>query len=254
MSAGKHLTSHPGPVVLVIDDDEALGAGLITALSVDGFEVVYRRSGAGGLAYLESPACPAVIVLDVMMPEMDGWETLRQIRHNPMISSVPVLMLTAKDDVDSKVIGFDLGADDYVTKPFSAKELRYRLRALMRRGMSGGIGDDHTETLPVLGAHGGQELIHPRDIFYIEGARNYAYVHGYDSRYLCDLSLGAIEQRALPSLYRLHRSYIVNIDHIDWCGWVTRSSFKVRLKDAAATELPVSRTHVIDLRTRVGLR
>lgn len=253
MSAEEAAHDSHAPTVLVVDDDRALGSGLITALSLDGLDVVHRSSGRAALEYLERSGKADVIVLDVMMPDIDGWDVLRKLRENPVTAAIPVLMLTALGDTDSRVRGLEGGADDYVIKPFSVKELRARVKALLRRGdLSAEV--NLSCSLSVLAPNGGRLFVASRDIYYIDGMRNYVYVHGFDSRFLCDLSLGEIERRGLPSLFRLHRSYIANMDHVSWCGWVTRSAFKVRLRDANSTELPVSRSLVMEVQRRLGLR
>ena len=124
----------PGtPRVLVVDDDPALRSALSRALSLDGFAVETVSNGAQALAAVApgSPGQPDVIVLDVMMPIVGGLEVCRRLRAagNP----VPVLVLTARDEIGDRVAGLDAGADDYLAKPFALEELQARLRALLRR-------------------------------------------------------------------------------------------------------------------------
>lgn len=116
--------------ILVIDDDEKILALLKRSLSFEGYEVMTARNGAEGLKTMID-GDPSLIILDVMMPQMDGWEVCRRIRAAG--SQSPVLMLTAKDDVADRVKGLDLGADDYLVKPFALEELLARVRALLRR-------------------------------------------------------------------------------------------------------------------------
>ena len=127
--------------VLVVDDDASLREALRRALSLEGYEVELAADGMEALGFFrdERPA-PDAVVLDVMMPTLDGWETCRAIR---LRSSVPVLMLTARDAVDDKVDGLDAGADDYLVKPFALTELFARLRALLRRTATGDDGRLH---------------------------------------------------------------------------------------------------------------
>jgi two-component system, OmpR family, response regulator MprA len=117
--------------VLVVDDDASLREALRRALSLEGYEVELAADGAAALDFFgdERPP-PDAVVLDVLMPNLDGWETCRAIR---LCSSVPVLMLTARDAVEDRVEGLDSGADDYLVKPFAVNELFARLRALLRR-------------------------------------------------------------------------------------------------------------------------
>lgn len=115
--------------VLVIDDDKTLLRLLQEALTKAGYQVILTSNGIDGLQEMYARQ-PDLVLLDVMMPRMDGWETLSRIRQ---ISRVPVIMLTAKDGEQEKVRGFNLGVDDYVTKPFSFAELVARAGAVLRR-------------------------------------------------------------------------------------------------------------------------
>ncbi len=117
------------PQLLLIDDDEHLGPPLAAYLQRSGFTLVQALRPSQGLARLRAGRFDAVI-LDVMLPEMDGFETCRAIRRE---SSVPVLMLTARGDVMDRVVGLELGADDYLPKPFEPRELLARLQTVLRR-------------------------------------------------------------------------------------------------------------------------
>lgn len=116
--------------ILVIDDDEKITSMLRRGLAFEGYDVHTARNGAEGLSTVMA-ADPDLIILDVMMPQMDGFEVCRRLREGG--SSVPVLMLTAKDEVENRVKGLDTGADDYLVKPFALEELLARVRALLRR-------------------------------------------------------------------------------------------------------------------------
>jgi DNA-binding response OmpR family regulator len=116
--------------VLIVEDEHAVARGIQYALQQEGYTVAVARSGEEGLAFATSQA-PDVIVLDLRLPGMDGFDVLRRLRAAG--SKAPVLVLTARDDEVDKVIGLELGADDYVTKPFSLRELMSRIRALIRR-------------------------------------------------------------------------------------------------------------------------
>ncbi len=116
--------------VLIIEDEHAVARGIQYALQQEGYTVAVARSGEEGLEFATSQA-PDVIVLDLRLPGMDGFDVLRRLRAAG--SKAPVLVLTARDDEFDKVIGLELGADDYVTKPFSLRELMSRIKALIRR-------------------------------------------------------------------------------------------------------------------------
>lgn len=116
--------------IVVIDDDEKITSMLRRALTFEGYSVAVAGDGQEGLRRVLEHE-PDVIVLDVMMPKIDGWEVCRRIREGGI--ATPVLMLTAKDEVTDRVKGLDLGADDYLVKPFALEELLARIRALLRR-------------------------------------------------------------------------------------------------------------------------
>jgi DNA-binding response OmpR family regulator len=115
--------------ILVVDDEPRMIHFIRLNLEHDGFEVYEAPSGTQALAQLRDQM-PDLVLLDIMMPDLDGFETLRMIRD---LSSVPVIMLTAKGEEEDKVRGLELGADDYITKPFSPRELVSRVRAVLRR-------------------------------------------------------------------------------------------------------------------------
>ena len=124
--------------ILVVEDEKDVRDMIRIHLKAAGFDVVEAHNGAEGLV-LAKQDLPTVIILDLMMPEMSGVEVCRALRRNPATSRIPILMLTAKSMEDDKVAGFECGADDYVTKPFSPRELVLRVRAVARRQPDQGV-------------------------------------------------------------------------------------------------------------------
>ena len=122
-------------VILVVDDEERMARFIRLNLEHDGFKVVEAYNGMKALQNLRD-RMPDLILLDVMLPDLDGFEVLKMIRE---ISNVPVIMLTAKGEEDDRIHGLEYGADDYVTKPFSPRELVSRIKAVLRRTESGGF-------------------------------------------------------------------------------------------------------------------
>ena len=123
--------TQPGPAILVVDDEPAVREALRAGLEFEGYQVTTAADGLGALEQI-AKSMPDALVLDVMMPRMDGLTVLRRLRSfNP---SLPVLLLTARDTVGDRVTGLDVGADDYLTKPFDLDELLARIRAMLRRG------------------------------------------------------------------------------------------------------------------------
>ncbi len=122
-------------LILVVDDEERMARFIRLNLEQDGFQVIEAYRGMQAIQALRD-SLPDLVILDVMMPDIDGFEVLKMIRE---ISSIPVIMLTAKAEEDDRVQGLELGADDYVTKPFSPRELVSRVRAVLRRNDQTGV-------------------------------------------------------------------------------------------------------------------
>ncbi len=116
--------------ILVVEDEHAVARGVQYALQQEGYAVTVAGSGEEGLEFATQQA-PDLVILDVRLPGIDGFEVLRRLRASG--SKAPVLVLTARDDEVDKVIGLELGADDYLTKPFGLRELMSRIKALLRR-------------------------------------------------------------------------------------------------------------------------
>ena len=124
--------------ILVVDDDQNICELLRLYVEKEGFEVVIANDGRVALEVFEAEN-PDLILLDIMLPELDGWQVCREIRKH---SQCPIIMLTAKGEVFDKVLGLELGADDYVVKPFEAKEVVARIKAVLRR-----LGKNSSETV-----------------------------------------------------------------------------------------------------------
>ena len=131
--------------ILLVDDEDSIQKLLAYPLEREGFRVVQARDGQEALERFAAERID-LVVLDLMLPKLDGLEVCKQLRAT---STVPIIMLTARDDELDKVLGLELGADDYITKPFSIREFRSRVRALLRRASiprDGGVDDELIET------------------------------------------------------------------------------------------------------------
>ncbi|MFN8597576.1 MAG: response regulator transcription factor [Anaerolineae bacterium] len=115
--------------ILVVDDEQNIVELARLYLEQDGFKVIAAYTGKAALDRVKSDA-PALMVLDLMLPEIDGWEVCRRVRAN---SDLPIIMLTARDEDIDKIVGLEIGADDYMTKPFNPRELVARVKAILRR-------------------------------------------------------------------------------------------------------------------------
>jgi two-component system, OmpR family, response regulator len=138
------MTDRPSRILLV-DDEQAILTLLSYPLRKDGYEVVQAANGREALSRFAETAFD-LVVLDVMMPKLDGLEVCRRMRAK---SSVPIIMLTAKAEEIDKVLGLELGADDYITKPFSMREFRSRVKAALRRAGMGRSPDEAVEDEPL---------------------------------------------------------------------------------------------------------
>ena len=118
--------------ILVIDDEQSINELIKINLELVGYKVISALDGFKGFA-LAKQELPNLIILDVMMPEVDGYTVAQRIRQNPETKNIPILMLTALSQLKDKVKGFDIGVDDYLVKPFEMEELRVRVRALLKR-------------------------------------------------------------------------------------------------------------------------
>jgi two-component system phosphate regulon response regulator PhoB len=148
------------PRILIIEDERALTDVLAYNLKREGYETLVAHDGQDGLRKAQT-LLPDLVILDLMLPVMNGLEVCRELRAGERTRTIPILMLTAKAEETDQVVGFSLGADDYVTKPFSVKVLIQRLKALQRRHEAAGDTADAVEHLGVR----------------IDRVRHQAYVH-----------------------------------------------------------------------------
>jgi len=143
------------PLVLIVDDERDLVRLLEFNLQEAGFETVSAYTGEEALQKVRQRV-PDLVVLDLMLPDISGNEVCRQLRAFPRTRHVPVLMLTARTDEVDRVVGFEVGADDFVTKPFSVRELVLRIRAILRRGSTAEADEAREQVGPIRvdpGAH-----------------------------------------------------------------------------------------------------
>jgi two-component system, OmpR family, phosphate regulon response regulator PhoB len=172
-------TAMARPRILIVEDERALADVLQYNLQREGYEVIIAHDGQEGLRKAQMQL-PDLILLDIMLPKMDGLEVCRELRSGERTRQVPILMLTAKAEETDQVVGFSMGADDYVTKPFSVKVLMQRIKALQRRVEQTTEAGDIVEHLGVR----------------IDRVRHQASVHGQE------LDLTPTEFRLLECLLR----------------------------------------------------
>jgi diguanylate cyclase (GGDEF)-like protein len=142
----------PRERILVVDDDQDIARFVEMSLAMEGFEVIVAHDGAAALDMVRK-AAPDLVILDLMMPELDGIEVTRRLRADAMTSALPIIMLTAKGQTVDKVLGLTAGADDYVVKPFDTLELVARVRGTLRRNQ------EFREVSPLTGLPGNQRIL-----------------------------------------------------------------------------------------------
>lgn len=133
------------PKILIIEDEQSLVEVLTYNLIKEGFEVIAASDGQEGLR-LAQTVLPDLVILDLMLPVVDGLHICRKIRGNPKTQDIRILMLTARSEEVDEIVGFSMGADDYVTKPFKVKPLIHRIKALLRRSSTDGLDRDLIST------------------------------------------------------------------------------------------------------------
>jgi len=134
--------------VLVVDDDRQIVRLLRAYLEKDGYRVLVAYDGSTALQVLRSER-PDLVLLDLMLPDRDGWEVTRIVRGNPGLAQTPLIMLTARVEDQDRIVGLELGADDYVTKPFNPREVVARVRAVLRRAQGEPLSPKVIETGPL---------------------------------------------------------------------------------------------------------
>jgi len=240
--------------VLVVDDDPAIVEMIRLGFEADDMNVLSAGDGAEALEVLARDRAD-VVILDIMMPRVDGWMALMEIRNNPATADLPIIMLTAKTQDLAKILAFKQGVQQYVTKPFSILELAARSRSLAQRRLAtaaAGPGDGEFRKLAV--RKGGRTiLLNLDDICFLSAKNKSTYVHTFENQYLADLTLKELETKLMKeSFCRIHRSYMVNLNRIKE---IMRQDgdYVVVAADRDETHLPVARRQVKQFREAVGI-
>ena len=198
-----------------------------------------------------------MVVLDIMMPQVDGWMALMDIRSNPSTSRIPVIMLTAKTQDQAKILAFKQGAQQYVTKPFNIAELSARIESLARGigglATSGGSATDAEFRKLAVRKGGRTVLLDLGDIVLLSARNKSTYAHTYENQYLVDMTLGELEDKlSRESFVRVHRSHLVNLNKVKEILRVD-GSYVVVASDRDETHIPVARRQVRAFREAVGI-
>lgn len=241
--------------VLVVDDDASIVEMIRLGFETEGINVLSAGDGGEALDVLRAEHVD-VVVLDIMMPRVDGWMALMEIRNDPAIADVPVIMLTAKTQELAKILAFKQGVQQYVTKPFNMLELAARVRSLAgtRARPPAGTGAGQGDFRKLAVRKGGRTvLLNIEDIVFISAKNKSTYVHTYENQYIVDMTLAELEQKLnREHFHRVHRSYIINLESIKE---IVRQDggYAVAVNDRDETRVPVARRHVRTFKGSVGL-
>jgi DNA-binding LytR/AlgR family response regulator len=242
--------------VLVIDDDPEVIGVIRLGLEAERMQVFGAADGGEGIDVLGRERID-VVVLDIMMPRVDGWMALMDIRDNPATADLPVIMLSAKDQDLAKILAFKQGVQQYVTKPFSVPELAARVESLARGrrrvAADAGIALEAEFRKLAVRKGGRTVLLAIEDIVLLSARNKSTYAHTYENQYLVDMTLGELEEKlARESFTRVHRSYLVNLNKVKEILRID-GSYVVVSADRDETHIPVARRQVRAFREAVGI-
>jgi DNA-binding response OmpR family regulator len=239
--------------VLVVDDDASIVEMIRMGLEVEGMKVLTAGDGAEALDVLHAETVD-VVLLDIMMPRVDGWMALMEIRNDPLTADIPVIMLTAKTQDLARILAFKQGVQQYETKPFNLMELIARIQSLIRgRPRAAAPGSEGDFRKLAVRKGGRTVLLDLDDVVYISAKNKSTYVHTYENQYLVDLTLTELEERLSKDIFRrLHRSYMINLNMVKE---IVRAegAYNVVVADRDETQIPVARRQVKSFREAVGI-
>ncbi len=242
--------------ILIIDDCAGLRRSLTRFMEAGGFDVEAHADGESGLEGIVKFK-PDLVILDLRLPGMAGWEVLKEIREDPETENLPVILLTAVRDDESRVLGLRSGADDYVVKPFHALELLARVERMLdiREQMSERARAARPmEKVPV--RSGDRVMLVPREnILFMEAAGKYTYVHTPEGKFLSDCSLKEIEEAMVcdEDFFRVHRSYLVNLKKVAGVTKEAPGRYMVDVGAADGARIYVSQRRLADFKELLHL-
>lgn len=199
---------------------------------------------------IEHAAQADIVILDLAMPNMDGFQVLDTLRRDPATESVPVLMLTAHDPVSLRLKGLSIGADDYMVKPPNKQELLLRIQAILRRA---GYGDGAPKRIKVRSSTARVALIDPATVAYLEAENNFCWAYTNDCRLMTYQRMSELAELLKPTFLQVHRSYAVNLSRVTAYDRASRTSTIVRVDIPGSPAIPVAAPHREELREALGL-
>jgi DNA-binding response OmpR family regulator len=239
--------------VLVVEDEPLISEMISKSLRLEGYQVDTATTGEEGLKKVRE-GVPDLVLLDILLPKIDGWEVLTRMRDDARTKVIPIIMLTALSDEKSKVQGLRGGADDYVTKPFSALELMARVEAVLKRADRLGTRSEASRSQIPARKGDTSDLINIDDINFVNIQREYTYLHTDTDRYLTNHTLSELEKMLDPAkFFRAHRGYIVNLQRVKEITKVGTSSYELTMSDPAKSKIPMSRRQSSELKNLLNM-
>lgn len=245
--------------IVLVDDEDDLREPTAEYLREQGLDVGEADGGAA-LDVLIAARMPALVVLDVTMPVEDGFSIARRLRAT--MPGIGIIMLTARRDLVDRVVGLELGADDYIMKPFDPRELLARIRSVLRRIEAGAVPAAPPEPAPVPAGHDdyhheiwvptgrGQIRLSVEAIEWIEAAKDYALLHTAERSHMIRVTMAALEARLDPAaMVRVHRSSFVRLAAVAAVSQIGRQTV-LELKSGASVR--VGPAHLGEVRQRLG--
>lgn len=203
-----------------------------------------------GESLIEHSSQADIVILDLAMPGMDGFQVLEALRREPSTESVPVLMLTAHDPVSLRLKGLSIGADDYMVKPPNKQELLLRIQAILRRA---GFGDGAPKRIKVRSSTARVALIDPATVAYLEAENNFCWAYTGEGRLITYQRMSELAELLKPTFLQVHRSYAVNLSRVTAYDRTSRTSTIVRVDIPGSPAIPVAAPHREELREALGL-
>ncbi len=238
--------------VLVVEDEKDIAEVIKVSFETEGFTVQSAFDGLEALKKIElSP--PDIIILDIMMPRVDGWEVLLKIKSEPSTQKIPVIILSAKSEDVSKLTAFKLGVDDYLVKPFSPQELVARARLVLERRQFGAETTGKIEKLAVE-AEGKVVFLNPSEIVFFHSHDFQTDIYLTERVLATSASLTDFEIKLRGwKFFRTHRSYLVNLDRVKELIYLPNRTCLLVMEDREQTRVPVSRRTVKELKAKLGI-
>ncbi len=239
--------------VMIVDDEKEIVKLLEEFFEKEGFRTISAYNGEEALHKVVKSK-PDIVILDIMMPEVCGWELLDFIKTNPQTSHIPVIVLTAKGREISRVYGLEHGADDYVVKPFGLKELLIRVKRTIEKSSTPHFSPGSISKIPiVLGDN--LVFIEKEEISAVKAVRKESIVYFKKDEYRSRYNIGSLQEMLGKQFYRVHKSYLVNISKIKKAllPEANKMYLIIELGYGKEIRIPVSRKQISTLKKMLNI-